>query len=155
MKRRLGLQPHNLRTAAIDLADERQVRGLYEAPFRARTLALSSSDDGVGAHGVPPDDVHAQFRAVVREGARKGCHDVGADAGGSAGEGGDEGWACGQGGEGGADGGEGGHGGLERMGMGGVGGGIDKVGDVIIVVVSVESCLAEDKRSLSTESSTH
>ena len=72
MERRFGLLAYNLSTGAINVADERKVCGLYEAPFRARTKALSFRDDSFSADSVTTDDVNAQFGAVAGEGSGKG-----------------------------------------------------------------------------------
>lgn len=72
MKRRVGLLAYDLSARAINVADERKVGGLYEAPFRARTQALSFRDDGFGADGITTDDVNAQFGAVAGVGSGKG-----------------------------------------------------------------------------------
>lgn len=84
MKRPFRLLSNNIRTAPVNLAEERQIRRLHEAPLGPWADALALGGHGVGTLRVAPDNVHAKLGAVLGEDGGQGRGDVTADAGGAA-----------------------------------------------------------------------
>lgn len=84
MKRRLSLLADDISAGLVDIADQRKIRSLDEAPLRAWAESLAFGNDRLGANCVAADNVDAQLGALVGEGAGERLCDIRADASGSA-----------------------------------------------------------------------